>query len=73
VFQESKKGNFKRLNEAHVITSGIKAILSYEMLRGAEILRRSAGGHGFHAYSGMVALLTENTSTFTLEGNKDMM
>lgn len=56
VFEQSKKNNFQRLNEAHILTSGIKAVLSYDVLRGAEILRRSAGGHGFHFYNGMIAI-----------------
>jgi hypothetical protein len=29
-------------------------------------MRRSAGGHGFHQYSGMVAIQTEATPLFTL-------
>lgn len=73
VFQESKQGRFGRLNEAHIITSGLKAVLSHDVLRGAEILRRSAGGHGFHMYNGMVVIQTESMPLFTLEGNSGDM
>lgn len=51
--------NFDRLNETHAITSGAKAIFSNEALKGLEILRRSAGGHGFLMYSGLPGLVQE--------------
>lgn len=54
VFYEAKeKGVFDRLNEAHSLTSGVKAIFTADSLRGIEILRRAAGGHGFSMYSGL--------------------
>jgi hypothetical protein len=31
-------------------------------------MRRACGGHGFHAYSGIVTHLLENTPLYTLEG-----
>lgn len=34
VVNDAKKGNFKLLNEAHILTSGIKAILAYDIMRG---------------------------------------
>ena len=33
VFESAKKGNFDRLNEAHIISSGVKAILSQDVLK----------------------------------------
>ncbi len=56
VYSQAKKGNFDRLNEAHVLTSATKAYLTYEGLNNSEIARRSAGGHGFHLYNGMIGV-----------------
>ena len=68
MFEQAKQGRFDRLNEAHILTSATKAILSLDVLRGAEIVRRSAGGHGFHAYNGIIPIQLEATPLFTLEG-----
>lgn len=35
VFEQAKQGRFDRLNEAHILTSATKAILSLDALRGA--------------------------------------
>lgn len=49
---------FDRLNETHALASGVKAIFTTDSLRGIEILRRAAGGHGFSQYSGLPGLLS---------------
>lgn len=54
VFQEAGKGRFDRLNEGHILASASKAYITYEALNNSEVARRSAGGHGFHLYSGLV-------------------
>lgn len=41
----------------HTITSGAKAIFTNEALRGMEILRRAAGGHGFLMASGLPGVI----------------
>lgn len=66
VFEEAKQGRFGKLNEAHIITSALKAILSADVLKGCEIMRRSAGGNGMHAYNGMITFQLETTPLFTL-------
>ena len=68
VFTEAKQGRFDRLNEAHTLTSATKGYLTMEILNNAEVARRSAGGHGFHQYSGMVGTLHEISPLVTLEG-----
>jgi acyl-CoA oxidase len=69
VFNDAKhKGVFDRLNEAHAVTSGAKAILTNEALRGMEILRRAAGGHGFLMASGLPGVIQEFAPTPTYEG-----
>lgn len=69
VFEEAKvHGKFDRLNETHTISSGTKAIFTTDSLKGMEILRRSAGGHGFLMYSGLPGLIQEFSPTPTYEG-----
>lgn len=68
IFQEASKGRFDRLNEAHILTSATKAYITFEALNNAEVARRSAGGHGFHMYSGMVGAQHEMSTFVTLEG-----
>jgi len=43
--------------------------MSMEALNNLEIARRSAGGHGFHMYSGMIGNQHEISPLYTLEGN----
>jgi hypothetical protein len=31
-----------------------------------EILRKAAGGHGFHMYNGVIGFMQENSPSFTL-------
>lgn len=69
MFNDAKnKGVFDRLNETHSITSGAKAIFTADSLKGMEILRRAAGGHGFLMYSGLPGLIQEFSPTPTYEG-----
>ena len=68
VFESARNKNFDRLNEAHILTSATKAYMSMEGLNNAEVARRSAGGHGFHQYSGMIGNQHELSPQYTLEG-----
>ena len=69
VFDDAKtRGIFDKLNEAHAVTSGAKAILTSDGLRGMEILRRAAGGHGFLMASGLPGVIQEFAPTPTYEG-----
>jgi acyl-CoA oxidase len=68
VYSEAKEGRFTRLNEAHTLTSAAKAYLSCEVQNNIEVARRSAGGHGFHLYSGMIGVQQELSPIVTLEG-----
>jgi hypothetical protein len=61
-------GKFDKLNEAHTITSGAKAIITQDTLKSLEILRRAAGGHGYSMYSGLPGILNEFVPNFTFEG-----
>ena len=69
VYLEAKeKEKFDRLNEAHSLASGLKAILTTDCLQGMEVLRRAMGGHGFSMYSGIPGLIGEQSPTPTYEG-----
>lgn len=56
VLEDTKQGKFDKLNEAHVITSSIKAVCTKDGINGMEMLRRAAGGHGYSSYSGIPSL-----------------
>ena len=73
VIAEAKEGNFKNLNESHVLTSAVKAVTTKDALAGIEIIRRAGGGHGFSSYSGVPMLLTEVAATYTFEGTLSLI
>jgi acyl-CoA oxidase len=52
----------------HTIASGAKAVFTNEALRGMEIMRRAAGGHGFLMASGLPGVIQEFSPTPTYEG-----
>lgn len=56
VLKEANQNVFDKLQEAHIITSSVKAIATKDGLKGLEILRRAGGGHGYSSYSGMTGL-----------------
>lgn len=64
----SEKNEFGNLNSAHALSSGVKAVITGDTLKAMEVLRRSAGGHGFSSYSGLPQLQTESSPTATYEG-----
>ena len=68
IFEDAKKNTFDRLNEAHSLASGVKAIFTIDAINGVETLRRGMGGHGFSYYSGLPGILNEMSPTATFEG-----
>ena len=65
VLQDVKSNNFSKLNEAHIITSSIKAVCTKDGISGIDVLRRAAGGHGFNSYSAIPTLQLELVPTYT--------
>ena len=66
VIKKAKEHNdFKELNSVHALSSGVKAVLTADTLKATEVLRRSAGGHGFSSYSGLPGIQTEVSPTAT--------
>lgn len=68
VKEAQEKNEFGRLNSTHALSSCVKAILTSDTLKAMEVLRRSAGGHGFSSYSALPGLQTEIAPTATYEG-----
>lgn len=51
----------------------MKAIITGDTLKAMEVLRRSAGGHGFSSYSGLPQIQTEVSPTATFEGENTIL
>ena len=67
------RGDFSRLNPAHALSSGLKAIFTADTLKALEFIRRAAGGHGFSSYSGIPGIHTELSPTVTYEGENTIL
>lgn len=63
-----EKNEFGKLNSTHALSSGVKAVITTDTLKAMEVLRRSAGGHGFSSYSALPGLQTEVAPSATYEG-----
>ena len=68
VLKDAENNEFGKLNPAHALSSSVKAIITGDTLKAMEILRRSAGGHGFSSYSGLPGIQTEIAPAATYEG-----
>jgi hypothetical protein len=51
--KSSGSGDVSQLPELHAMTSGLKAYVSTTTVDDIEIARRSMGGHGYSAFSGL--------------------
>lgn len=54
-----QKGDTSLLAEMHAITSGLKVLVSSTGIQGLEVARRSMGGHGYSAFSGLGRLYAD--------------
>lgn len=52
-------GDTSSLAEMHATTSGLKVLISTIGINDIEIARRSMGGHGYSAFSGLGKLYAE--------------
>lgn len=57
------------LAEVHLLTSGLKAVLSWNVVAGMEESRKAMGGHGFSIYSGIGERFAKETPGQTYEGD----
>lgn len=58
------------LPEVHLLTSGLKAVLSWNVVAGMEESRKALGGHGFSIYSGIGERFAVQVPGQTYEGDK---
>ena len=58
------------LAEVHLLTSGLKAVLSWNVVQGMEESRKALGGHGFSIYSGIGERFAREVPGQTYEGDK---
>ncbi|ORY77391.1 ER membrane protein SH3-domain-containing protein [Protomyces lactucae-debilis] len=58
-----------RLAEVHLVTSGLKAALSWSVVQGLEEARKSMGGHGFSSYAGIGERFAKEVPGQTYEGD----
>ncbi|KAJ7769564.1 peroxisomal oxidase [Mycena maculata] len=61
-------GDTSRLAEMHVMTSGLKVLVSTTSIQDLEIARRSMGGHGYSAFAGVGRLYADYLPSATYEG-----
>ena len=73
VINDAKNGVFTNLNETHAISSGLKAIFTWDTMAALQVLRRACGGHGFLQYSGLPGLLSEASPATTYEGENSIL
>jgi acyl-CoA oxidase len=57
------------LAEVHLVTSGLKAALSWSVVSGLEESRKAMGGHGFSMYSGIGERFAKEVPGQTYEGD----
>lgn len=58
------------LAEVHMLTAGLKAVLSWNVVAGMEEARKALGGHGFSIYSGIGERFAKEVPGQTYEGDK---
>ncbi len=66
-------GDFGLLPELHALSSGLKAVVSWDVARGIEQCRLSCGGHGYSLASGIPQLYTFAVGGCTYEGDNIVM
>ncbi|CCG80995.1 Acyl-CoA oxidase [Taphrina deformans PYCC 5710] len=57
------------LAEVHLLTAGLKAVLSWNVVAGMEESRKALGGHGFSIYSGIGERFAKEVPGQTYEGD----
>lgn len=64
-----QKGDASLLAEMHAITSGLKVLVTTTGIQDLEVARRSMGGHGYSAFSGLGRLYADYLPSATYEGD----
>jgi len=66
-------GDFRILPELHALSSGLKAICTWEAVEGIEKCRFCCGGHGYSRLSGLPDLYASYVQNPTWEGDNDVL
>ncbi|KAJ7493615.1 peroxisomal oxidase [Mycena latifolia] len=61
-------GDTSKLAEMHVMTSGLKVLVSMTAIQDLETARRSMGGHGYSAFAGVGKMYADYLPAATYEG-----
>ena len=67
------RGDFRLLPEVHALSSGWKAICSWETVEGIERCRFCCGGHGYSRLSGLPDIYASYVQNPTWEGDNDVL
>ncbi|KAF8384910.1 hypothetical protein PRIPAC_74052 [Pristionchus pacificus] len=71
--QIQKSANTELLPELHALSSGLKAVITWEVAQGIEQLRLSCGGHGYSRASAFPDIYTYAVGGCTYEGENIVM
>ncbi|KAJ7614834.1 peroxisomal oxidase [Roridomyces roridus] len=66
--RDLSSGNTSQLAEMHVMTSGLKTLVTTASIQDVETARRSMGGHGYSAFAGLGKLYADYVPSATYEG-----
>ncbi|KAF7307878.1 Acyl-coenzyme A oxidase [Mycena kentingensis (nom. inval.)] len=61
-------GDMSQLAEMHMMTSGLKVLVSHTGIQDLEAARRSMGGHGYSAFAGIGKMYADYLPAATYEG-----
>ncbi|MEW5313953.1 MAG: hypothetical protein WDW38_005483 [Sanguina aurantia] len=70
---DREKGDFSALPELHALSSGLKALCTGITADGIEACRRTCGGHGYSALSGLPGLFRNYVQNVTWEGDNNVL
>lgn len=73
MMKEVEKGKFTGMDSMHHLLSGCKGIFTNEAWESLDIVRRSAGGAGYQAQSGLAEILDNCSPNPTFEGENTVM
>uniref|UniRef100_A0A1I7TUV3 Acyl-coenzyme A oxidase n=1 Tax=Caenorhabditis tropicalis TaxID=1561998 RepID=A0A1I7TUV3_9PELO len=69
VSKQLKKGEASQLPDIHALSSGLKALVTFEVQQGIEQCRLACGGHGYSHASGIPELSAFSCGSCTYEGD----
>jgi acyl-CoA oxidase len=73
IMSEVKGENYRRLIEAHALSSGMKAVTTTNASAGIETCRLACGGHGYLQVSRLPELYTSCVAVVTAEGDATIL